>query len=64
MNITGHKDRPKSRLIGILPAGKRIGKSAHQILRMAAVGEIEIELVDDKPKVVIASLERLQTNAR
>jgi hypothetical protein len=62
--VKDHKVKPIARLTGIKPAARRINKTPYQILRLATAGEIEVEMVDGRPKVVIASLKRFKAAAR
>jgi hypothetical protein len=44
-------------------AGRRIGKSPYQVLRLISVGELEADLIDTKAVVRIDSLERYEKAA-
>jgi hypothetical protein len=64
MQTTEIKGRPKPRLTGIKQAGQRLGKTRYQIMNMIAAGLLEAELVDSAPKIVVASVERIEAAAR
>jgi hypothetical protein len=53
----------KPRLTGVKQAGRRLGKTRYQIMNMIAAGLLEAELVDAAPKILVASVERLETAA-
>jgi hypothetical protein len=50
----------KPRLTGIRQAATRLRKSPYQVMHLAVCGVLETEMVDETPKVVIASIERLE----
>jgi hypothetical protein len=62
MQKTSSLNQP--RLMGVKQTGKRIGKTGYQVLRLVASGDLEVELVDDHPKILISSIERLEAAAR
>ena len=52
--------KPSARLTAVKNAAKRLNKTHYKVLRLITAGELEAELVDGKPMVTIASLERLE----
>jgi hypothetical protein len=48
-----------TRLTSIKNAARKINGNHYGVLRMLLTGELEGELVDGEPKVVIASIDRL-----
>ena len=64
MQSAESRGKLKPRLTGVKQAGRRLNKTTYQILRLVTAGDLEVELVDNKPKIVIASLERLEAANR
>ena len=54
------RNKPKARLTGIKPAGKRLHLTPYQTLRLVASGQLQVELVDNRPKITLESLERYE----
>ena len=52
--------KPLERLTAVKNAAKRLDETHYKVLRLITAGELEAELVDSKPMVTIASLERLE----
>jgi len=52
--------KPPERLTAVKNAAKRLDETHYKVLRLITAGELEAELVDGKPMVTIASLERLE----
>jgi hypothetical protein len=52
--------KPSERLTAVKNAAKRLNETHYRVLLRITAGELEAELVDGRPKVTIASLERLE----
>jgi hypothetical protein len=58
------KGKLKPRLTGVKQACRRLNKNRYQVMNMVAAGVLEAEMVDDTPKIVVASIERAEAAAR
>jgi hypothetical protein len=55
-----NRRKRSARLTAVKNAARRLGATHYRVLRLITAGELEAELVDGKPMVTIASLERLE----
>ena len=55
-----NRGKRSERLTAVKNAAKRLNETHYGVLRLISAGELEAELVDGRPKVTLASLERLE----
>ena len=55
-----NRRKRSERLTAVKNASERLNETHYGVLRLISAGELEAELVDGRPKVTLASLERLE----
>jgi hypothetical protein len=63
MSMTSNKasaSQPPRRLTGIQHAANEFDTTGYTILKWAIAGALDVEMVDDEPKVTLESIERLK----
>jgi hypothetical protein len=55
-----NRRKRSARLTAVKNAARRLNETHYKVLRLITAGELEAELVDGKPMVTIASLDRLE----
>jgi hypothetical protein len=60
MQVASKSSRLPERLIGVEPAARRLKRNPYFVLKALVTGELNGELVDGDPKIIIESIERLE----